>query len=280
MSVIRRILIPSDVTADHRAVVQRYVERIGDLSGSEWALAIEAFNLLRHAVVVRVDDRAYTFAQIYAELVDARYATPFIKGLLDLEEDIGQGGIPLWATSARRIYRDLTEIGLHDPEHHPQSRLLMAYCLYWWQSFCKGYAFEVEIFRDLERFGLRFQAHDLLDPDDRRSRHDLLISNFRGDVKTSTYFLLKVSGERVSSDFLITRVWLPDQRARTLVVFLQDVTWEAIDGETLQAVLSDLGEVLPRPACISYHGGELVVADYADWKEKMRDYQRKRGELP
>ena len=44
---------------------------------------IEAFNLLRHAVAVRVDNRAYTFAQVYAELVDARYAIPFIKGLLD-----------------------------------------------------------------------------------------------------------------------------------------------------------------------------------------------------
>ena len=64
MSIIRRIFIPPDVTADHRTVVQRYVERIGELSDSEWPLVIEAFNLLRHAVVVRVDDRAYTFAQV------------------------------------------------------------------------------------------------------------------------------------------------------------------------------------------------------------------------
>ena len=278
MSVIRRIFIPPDVTADHRTIVQRYVERIGELSGSEWPLVIEAFNLLRHAVIVRVDDRAYTFARVYEELVDARYATPFIKGLLDLE-DVGRGSIPLWAVAARRIYRDLTQMGLHDPERQPGSRLLMAYCLYWWQSFCKGYAFEVEIFRDLERSGLRFQAHDLLDPDDRRSPHDLLISSFRGDVKTSVYFLLKASGERVSSDFFITRVWLPGRRARTLAVFLQDVAWEAIDGQTLLTLLSDLEEVLPQPARIPYHGGHLVVADYADWKERMRDYQRNRKEL-
>lgn len=278
MSVIRRILIPPDVTVSHRAVVWHYMERIGELPGPDWPLAIEAFNLLRHAVVVRVDDRAYTFAQVYEELVDARYATPFIKGLFDLE-DVESESIPLWAASAGRIYRDLTEIGLHDPERYPESRLLMAYCLYWWQSFCKGYAFEIEIFRDLERSGLRFQAHDLLDPVDRRSSHDVLLSNFRGDVKTSAYFLLKASGERVSGDFFITCVWLPTRRARMLAVFLQDVTWEAINGETLLTLLSDLGEVLPRPARISYHGGELIVADYADWKERMRNYQRKRGEL-
>ncbi len=58
MSVIRRIFIPPDVIADHRTIVQRYVERIGELSGSEWPLVIEAFNLLRHAVIVRGDDRA------------------------------------------------------------------------------------------------------------------------------------------------------------------------------------------------------------------------------
>jgi len=58
------------------------------------------------------------------------------------------------------------------------------------------------------------------------------------------------------------------------------VIWEAIDGETLLTLLSDLEEILPQPARISYHGGELVVADYADWKGKMHEYQRKRGELP
>ena len=85
MSIIRRIFIPPDVTANHRAVVRRYMERIGELPGSDWPLAIEAFNLLRHAVVVRVDHRAYTFAQVYEELVDARHARPFILSLRGAE---------------------------------------------------------------------------------------------------------------------------------------------------------------------------------------------------
>ena len=33
----------------------RYVERVNDLSGADWPLVIEAFNLLRYAVVVRAD---------------------------------------------------------------------------------------------------------------------------------------------------------------------------------------------------------------------------------
>jgi hypothetical protein len=55
------------VTVSHRAVIRRYVERVNDLSGADWPLVIEAFNLLRHAVVVRADDRAYTFAQVYED---------------------------------------------------------------------------------------------------------------------------------------------------------------------------------------------------------------------
>jgi len=267
------------VTASHRAVVTRYIERIRELPGADWPLAIEAFNLLRHAVVIRVDNRAYTFAQIYEELVDARYATPFLRGLFSLQ-DVARESMALWAASARRIYQDLTEIGLHDPERHPQSRLLMAYCLYWWQAFCKGYAFEVEIFRDLEQSGLSFQPHDLFDPAARRSPYDLRISGFCGDVKTSAYFLLKVSGELVSSDFFVTRVGVSVGNNRTLVVFLQGATWDLIDGETLWSLLSDLANVLPRPARISYHGGQLVVAEYADWKARMRNYQKARGEIP
>jgi hypothetical protein len=279
MSVIRRIIIPPEVTVEHRRVITRYVQSIRDLPAHDWPLAIETFNLLRHAVVIRLDERAYTFAQIYDELVDSCYATPFIKALYDLD-DVSQGSIHLWAVGARQVYQDLTEVGLHDPVHHPNSRLLMAHCLYWWHSFCKGYAFEVDIFRDLERSGLRFEPHDLLDPVARRSRYDLLMSNFRGDVKTSTYFLQKASRQTVSSDFLITRLWLPGQRARILVVFLKDLMWDAIDGETLLARLAELETVLAHPARIAYHGGELVVTEYAHWKDKMRQYQINRGELP
>jgi hypothetical protein len=279
VSIVRRIIIPSEVTAEHRRIIRRYVQSLSELPARDWPLAIEAFNLLRHAVVIRLDDRAYTFAQVYDELVDARYATPFIRALYALD-DVSQGNVRLWAASARQIYQHLTEMGLHDPVLHPNSRLLMAYCLYWWHAFCKGYAFEVEIFRDLEQSGLRFEYHDLLDPADRRSPYDLLMSDFRGDVKTSTYFLQKASRQTVSSHFLITRVWLPGPRARTLVVFLQDLTWDAIDGETLLTRLAELETVLPHPARIAYHGGELVVTEYTRWKDKMRQYQISRGELP
>ena len=38
---------------------------------------------------------------------------------------------------------------------------LLAYCLYWSASFVRGYAFEVEIFRDLEAASIHYTSHDL-----------------------------------------------------------------------------------------------------------------------
>lgn len=279
MNVIRNVILPPDITMEHRLVVDRYIHSINMQTSDEWVVVVDVFNRLRFAVVIRLDGRAYTFAQIYEEFVDTRYATPFIKALYQLDI-LRSSSTRLWAHSAQQIVTHLKNAGLYDAGNHPASRFLLAYCLYWWQSFCKGYTFEIEIFQDLKNSGLRFEAHNLLDPAARLSPYDLLMSDFRGDIKTSTYFLQKVSRQRVSNDFFITKMWLPSQRSRILVVFLQELTWDEIDGETLFTQLTTLETVLPNPARIAYHSGELVVSEYIFWKQKMREYQISRGELP
>jgi hypothetical protein len=55
----------------------------------------------------------------------------------------------------------------------PETRLLYTYLLYWWSSFARGYALEVEIFHDLKASGVSFQAHDLHDPQACYSLSDL-----------------------------------------------------------------------------------------------------------
>lgn len=145
MNVIRNVILPPDITIEHRYVVNRYIHSVNNLTSDEWLVAIDAFNLLRFAAVIRLDGRSYTFAQIYEELVDTRYTTPFIKAIYNLDTS-RNSSTRLWAYSAQQITAHLTSIGLHDAINHPTSRLLLAYCLYWWQSFCKGYTFEIEIF--------------------------------------------------------------------------------------------------------------------------------------
>jgi hypothetical protein len=58
-----------------------------------------------------------------------------------------------------------------------------------------------------------------------------------------------------------------------LVVFLQTLMWDEIDGETLLVTWRELESCLPRSARIAHRSGELVVSDYEVWKEEMRAYQ-------
>ena len=70
----------------------------------------------------------------------------------------------------------------------PYSILLQGYCLYWWQSFARGYAFEVYIMQDLTADGIQFQMHDVRNWVERYSPADLVVLDLLGDIKTSIYF--------------------------------------------------------------------------------------------
>lgn len=263
------ITLPTGFTETERAMVLRYLE---DVAGPEqdWPGLVRTFNRLREAIVMVPGKARRTFASLYAHLIDGRLTDPFITALYRLD-DVEQGSVTLWAAGARRV-RSLLEIeGLYAADD-PPTRLLLAYCLYWWHATAKGYAFEVEIFRDLRRSGVSFTAHDLRLRSERFTPYDLIVSGFLGDVKTSTYFL-SLTGGVLRNDFYITRLWLSKVRSRTLVVFLKTLVWNEIDGETLLVALRELESCLPQPARIAHRDGELVVSDYGVWKEKMRAYQ-------
>lgn len=157
----------------------------------------------------------------------------------------------------------------------PETRLLLAYCLYWWEATAKGYAFEIEIFRDLEYSGIDFVAHNIRRQAERFTVYDLQVSRFLGDIKTSTYFLTLVS-KTLACDFYITRLWLSETRSRTLVVFLKTLMWDEVDGDTLLVAWHELESNPSQPVRIVHGSGELVIADYGLWKDKMRAYQARR----
>ena len=91
--------------------------------------------------------------------------------------------------------------------HCTASNLLVAYCLYFWESFAVGYAFEVEIFRDLSASGIEFSAHELRDRRARLSAHDLVVLNLYGDIKNTLYFLQVRRSQQLPHDFYITRFY-------------------------------------------------------------------------
>lgn len=49
--------------------------------------------------------------------------------------------------------------------------------------------------------------------------------------------------------------------------------WNAIDGETIFAALSDLADVLPGAARVQIEGIEMIIADYALWKHLVLERQ-------
>lgn len=155
----------------------------------------------------------------------------------------------------------------------PKSWLLLVYCLYGWQSFARGYAFEVEIMRDLTRSGIHFQMHDIRRRIERYSPADLIVLNLMGDIKTSIYFLQQqISGE-LPNDFYITRLYDKGQE-RTLVVFQKPFAWEVIGGSTaVPGTLESVLSLLPTPVQIAQHGIILVVVEYESWKQLIRRKQ-------
>ena len=180
------------------------------------------------------------------------------------------------AKFARQIKNILLEADLLIRDA-PFSVLFYGYCLYWWQSFSRGYAFEVYIMRDLKAANIKFQMHDIRSQRGRLSPADLVVQELLGDIKTSIYFLQWQSRGELPNDFYITRLY-EKGRERTLVVFQKLHAWDVIDGgNTTPGRLETILDLLPTPIEIGQRGIMLVVVDYETWKQMVRKKQSGQG---
>ena len=180
-----QIDLPFSFRAQHRRATLAYLVERRAMSDADWLTDEEAFDLLRGAKA-RLGGREKTIEEIYNEVVENKYADDFIQRLLQAS-DVPQEAERLRHEIAKTIISQLTELGWFDPRTK-DSRFLLAYCLFWWYSFTKGYAFEIEIFADLKKSGVAFNAHDLRVRAERFSAFDLFVLTFCGEIKTSTYF--------------------------------------------------------------------------------------------
>jgi hypothetical protein len=265
--------LPSTFARHYRQVITRYLAKgWWQLSPSERRAGFEAFNIL-HAARVQRDDESLTFRQVYDVYVDRTWSDRYIDELLVLSNPAEEHS-SLRRRFATLIVTSLRKVGLIQPGVL-DSQVLLAYILHWWESFAAGYAFEVEIFHDLQESGIKFEAHDLRDRAARRSLYDLKVLGQPGDVKTSLYFLQRPQRPLVSQ-FYITRLDT-GRGSRALVVFLKPEAWALIDGETLFIHLAKLAEVWPQSIEVQVGPVRLVVADYQVWKDKVRRKQMQGG---
>lgn len=264
-----QVLLPAEFQEEHRRIALAYLNEGHTFNRQAWQQAVVAFDLLNNAGVV-LSTGFLPFPVIYRQQVENRYADAFIEQLYKVEH-IDQVSTTLWAEVASKIANDLVQASLYR-EELPMTRYLLAYCLYWWRSFTTGYALEIEIQHDLTKAGIEFVAHDLRRREERLSPYDLLISGFKGDIKTSTYFLQTARSRSLAHDFYVTRI-RSRKSIRTLVVFIQAGMWQEIDGDTLLVLLEEVADMLPDAVQIVHQGLPLTVIDYDLWKSKMTRYQ-------
>lgn len=272
---ITGVLLPPQLTEEHRRAIVKYGTRPRLLTRQEWPLALAAFDLL-HSGYVILNDETLTFQACYLRWIDEPYATPFIHELLkaaDIEADGSRLVIETW----RAIVTALSDHGLAGET--VEARGLLVYCLYWWRSFGKGYVREVSVFRNLEQSGVRFDAHDLRDPDDRRSLHDLTVLGRHGDIKTSTYFIHLARAFPLRSDFYIVRLWDGMANEWLDLVLLKPEVWRELDGPPTPCTWERVARVLPTPAQVEMRGEQLVVVMYDEWKDRVLKKQTPKGEL-
>lgn len=270
-----RIVLPTGFKPAHADTLLRYFRDERSLSAGEWSLVLEATDLLRRAMVIH-SGGADTFGSLYNRQVEAVYADKFIEQLLVMDDPAEQSE-SLRASVARTIVRDLRVTGLFEPAIR-ETQLLVAFCIFWWQSFTKGYAFEVEVFRDLASSDIRFVAHDLRHRQERFSPYDLTILRWHGDIKTSTYFLSMRRSEALQHDFYITRLYHPSARGWRSVVLLRTAFWRMLDGEPTPTELDRVWQVLPGVAQVWLAAQPFVIVLYETWKERVRQRQEREDE--
>ena len=255
-------------------VITLYLQDERRLTPDMWRLLYEAIELLDQSEV-QIGQTRYTFRQLYNQHIDQALADEYIAQLVLLTDPIAQFSA-LTATFARRIAPILDQAQLRS-RSTPQSFLLFAYCVYWWQSFARGYAFEIEIKRDLEASQIAFTMHDIRSQTERYSQADLMVLAMMGDIKTSVYFLQESVKHSLTNDFYITRLY-EQGHARTLVVFQKPFAWRRIGGGiTISGELETVLKLLPQPVQVTQANTVLIVVTYEAWKELVKQTQQTSG---
>jgi hypothetical protein len=269
--MVMRVELGSNLTGEHQSLVRRYLGEAERFSLAEWVTLLEAFTRLGDSTVW-LGEAPSSFQAFYDDFVDQAYSDGFIADLV-AETDLVVRAPVIQASYARRIYQPLRREPLA-LGGTPETECLLSYCLYWWASFARGCAFELEIFRDLEAAGIHFVAHDLRLREQRFSPSDLVVLGMTGDVKNTTYFLYVARSFPLTCDFYITRLYDAGVRRYVRIVILTAETWRRLDGETVSSDLAQAVQLLPRVVGVTFLGYDLVVADYEQWKQKVLERQR------
>ena len=267
--------INSNLTPEQDAALTDYLRGAERLTRKQWHRLREAIDLLARSTVT-FQGREYTFKWFYETCIDRQFADAFLQTLLTTT-DVRQDAPRLQAATAWEIAQWIRQQDFYQ-NGQAESRWLLIFCLYWWSAFALGYAFEVEIFRDLQAEGIEFACHDITNRNERLSPFDLTVLGLRGDVKYSTWFLTNENARLEGLDFFITRLY-DETGARWLrVVLLTPIASELIGGETISASPAETVPALLD--AVTAGVATLALIRYDDWKARVRLRQTSKGDNP
>lgn len=267
------IQIVGNLLSEHDTALSEYLRGAGRLTREQWQSLREAVDLLAHSIVT-FQERDYTFARFYEMFIDRQFAEPFLQALVAMP-DVAQDAPRLQAATARQIVQWIQQEDFYQ-KGQLESRWLLTFCLYWWSAFALGYAFEVEIFRDLRAEGIEFFAHDITNRNERLSPFDLTVLGLRGDVKYSTWFLTVENARLAGLDFFITRLYDESGAGWLRVVLLTPLAQELIGGAITPATPTEAAPTLP--ATVTADAALLRLIRYEDWKARVRFKQTPQGD--
>jgi hypothetical protein len=268
---VNSIKLATGLTEAHQIALLKSIVNPIAANPQERQSLLNGIDLLRSSRV-EIDGQNLSFANFFDRFIDSIYTDRFIDWVL--------GSTQIVADSQRLKKKIVEEIRARFVQENwfrrdlPESRFLVAFCLYWWNAFATGYIFEAEVFGDLRESGVRFHAHDLRKRAERYSFADLTISEMQGDIKSSTYFFATTRTSDLAHDFYITRYYDNVKRQYYWFVILQAEFWNEIDGETQPMVFPNWPADFSRPAIFDFRGSEWVVVSYQIWKAKMLAYQQ------
>jgi hypothetical protein len=253
-----QFIIPDQFEQAHYDALFAYLRDDRFLKTAVWRQLYNGIDLLDNAQVI-TEPTTRTFRQVYDELVDRPFANQYIEELLETN-NVSAESERIAAHFARQIKPVLQDAGLLNRQVS-YSLLLYGYCLYWWQSFARGYAFEVFVMRDLTAAQIEFQMHDVRHWFERYSPADLVVLDMLGDIKTSVYFLQWQAESQLLNDFYISRLFARGH-SRTLVVFQKTHAWDKIDGGlTVPGRLETILDLFPSPVQIEVRGIYNIYCD-------------------
>jgi len=272
---VNAIKLAVGLTEAHQIALLNSITHPVAASPQERQHLLEGIDLLR-ASRVEIDGQNLSFAIFFDRFIDAVYTDEFIALTL-ASKLIRADGHKLKTRTIEEIRaRFIQEQWLRSDM--PATRFLIAFCLYWWNALAVGYIFEMEVFQDLQSSGLFFQAHDLRKRSERYSSADLTVSEWRGDIKSSTYFFFTARTSVLSHDFYVTRYYDTLKSQYHWFVILRSDIWNEIDGDTQPMTFPNWPANFFTPVTFDFHGIIWVAVSYQIWKTKMLAHQNQENE--